>query len=129
MIIQIREAGLGSLAPLQYFRYKSSKTYDFKDLVDAIEISDFFLWKDNKSQIKTNKKANRVLLKDVVVFRAERGKFNIYYKTDITNNVYQELDFLNKSHLKKTPLPPSKTTPCGIHENKMEELIDRLKLT
>jgi len=69
----------------------------------------FFLWKDNKSQIKINKKANRVLLKDVVALRAERGKFNIYYKTDITNNVYLELDFLNKSHLKKTPLPPSKT--------------------
>ncbi|CAI6375963.1 unnamed protein product [Macrosiphum euphorbiae] len=80
-------------------------------------------WKDNKSQIKTN----RVLLKDVVALRAERGKCNIYYKTDITNNFYQELDFLNKSHLKKTPLPPSKTTPCGIHENKREEHIDRLK--
>jgi len=92
-----------------------------------MEVSDFFLWKDYKSQIKTNKKANRVLLKAVVALRAERGKFNIYYKTDITNNVYQELDFLNKSHLKKTPLPPSKTTPCGIHENKREQLIDRLK--
>jgi len=50
----------------------------------------------------------------VVALRAERGKFNIYYKTGITN-VYQELDLLNKSHLKKTPLPPSKTAPCGTY--------------
>jgi len=47
----------------------------------------------------------------VASLRAESGKFNIYYKTDISNNVYQGEDFLNKSHLKKTPLPPSKTTP------------------
>ncbi|KAL5242697.1 hypothetical protein ACI65C_010107 [Semiaphis heraclei] len=119
---------------------KRKKIYDFNDFSDAIkyakkdkiivkqmQIEDFYLWKDNKSQLKTSKSANRVLLRDIVAIRAERSNFNLLYKTDLKKNDYQILDFLNKRHLKTTAMPGHKNEPCGIPITKKTDILEQLK--
>ncbi|KAL5236922.1 hypothetical protein ACI65C_004332 [Semiaphis heraclei] len=119
---------------------KRKKIYDFNDFSDAIQyakkdkiivkqmqIEDFYLWKDNKSQLKTSKSANRVLLRDIVAIRAERSNFNLLYKTDLKKNDYQILDFLNKRHLKTTAMPGDKNEPCGIPITKKTDILEQLK--
>jgi len=95
--------------------------------VKQTEINDFFLWEDNKMVSKINKKANRVLLKDIVAIRAKRGNFNLFYKTDITDEQYKVLDFLKKIHLAKTKLPLTKTVPCGNEFDKKNDILVKLK--
>lgn len=76
---------------------------------------------------KINKKANRVLLKDIVAIRAERGNFNLFYKTDISDNQYKVLDSLKKTHLSKTKLSLAKTVPCSIEFDKKNDILVKLK--
>lgn len=54
-------------------------------IMKKIEINYLFLWKDNKSLLKTNNKVNGVLLNDIVVSRAER--INLLYILDKTNKI------------------------------------------
>lgn len=86
----------------------------------------FFYGKTIKWYQKLTKK-QIVLLKDIVAIRAERGNFNLFYKTDITDEQYKVLDFLKKTHLAKTKLPLAKTVPCGIEFDKKNDILVKLK--
>jgi len=68
-----------------------------------------------------------ILLRDIVVIRAERNNFNLLYKTNLKKNDYQILDFLNKTHFKKTAMPAHKNEPCGIPIAKKTDILDKLK--
>lgn len=85
---------------------KQKKTYDFNDFEDALKSANkgkvdvkvmghisFYDWKDYKPSQKILKQ-NRVLLKDIVCVKAERGKFTLQYKTKLTDNDY--LVFMQK---------------------------------
>lgn len=57
-----------------------------------------FLWTDNKSPKKTNKKANcgGVMLKNVTTIGAVRGQYDLLHKTDLNDENYGRLDILKK---------------------------------
>jgi len=63
----------------------------------------------------------------IVAIRAERNNFNLLYKTDLKENDYQILDFLNKKNLKKTAMPGHKKEPYGIPITKKTDILDKLK--
>lgn len=47
-----------------------------------------FLWTDNKSHKKTNKKANCIMLKNIVTIRVVWGQYDLSYKTDLNEDNY-----------------------------------------
>ncbi|CAI6365895.1 unnamed protein product [Macrosiphum euphorbiae] len=118
---------------------KQKKTYDFQDFANAVknakkevivkcmEHDDFFLWTDNKSPKKTNKKANRVMLKNIITIRAVRGQYDLLYKTNLNDENYGRLDFLKSKFINKQILmPPAKVAPCGISESKRNDILNTL---
>lgn len=120
---------------------KQKKTYDFKDFSDAVQSAnkskvevkemkhtDFFLWKDFKSQQKLQKAENRLYLADIVSIKAVRGSYVLKCKTDLEQDDYITLDFLCKKNMKKngiaTPSPLS--APCGVPLEKRESILKNL---
>lgn len=53
----------------------------------------------------------------------ERGKFNLFYKTDITDKEYK----LNKTHFITTKLPLAKTVLCSIEFDMNNDILVELK--
>ena len=119
---------------------KQKKTYDFNDFeyavkssnsgkvdVNVIDHTSFYSWKDFKSVQKLQKQ-NRILLKDIVCIKAERGKFILNFKTKLTDTQYQELDFLCKKNMKKDGIPIAlpKIKPCGVAREKVESILQNL---
>ncbi|KAL5239059.1 hypothetical protein ACI65C_006469 [Semiaphis heraclei] len=81
--------------------YVTKKTYDFEDFAKAVgaankgnvkikkmSFSDFFQWKDYKAQQKLLKSTNRVLLRDIVSIKAERGKYVLFTKSQFNDEQY-----------------------------------------
>lgn len=121
---------------------KQRKTYDFKDFSDAVQSAnksrvevkemkhtDFFLWKDFKSQQKIQKSENRLYLADIVTIKAVRGSYDLKCKTDITQEHYITLDFICKKNMKKNgmPAPSPLPKPCGVSKEKRDSILNNLK--
>jgi len=93
-----------------------------------MSFSDFFQWKDYKAQQKLLKSTNRVLLRDIVSIKAERGKYVLFTKSQFNDEQYTTLDFLQKKYMNKKgmTLPSSHTENCGIPIEKRDDILSNL---
>lgn len=115
-----------------------NKLYDFNDFVESVktinngkvvvkslEPFNFSIWPDLSSKAKL--KRNKVLLKDIVELQAERGNFNLKYRSNFSEN-FKDLNFLlfSVSKVKTIDEPERQDNPRGINEAKKKEIIDKL---
>lgn len=123
---------------------KQGKTYDFEDFVSAVRnvklknkvevktmnYTDFYLWKDLKSQQKLKQDRNRPLLSNIRQLKATRGYFVLKYKNSFRpDEDFKTLDFLCKKVMKKSVLlspVSSLSNPSGFPKSKKDALLNLL---
>lgn len=117
---------------------RTKKVYDFSDFVKSVQESnsgkvvvkemkqaDFYQWEDNSSASKLTRKKPRPYLKDMVEIVAERGKFELAYKTSFSQEP-QPLNFLKVKSMKKLPKPPVIPNVRGITSERKNKIIEKL---
>jgi len=64
-----------------------------------MSFSDCFQWKDYKAQQKLVKSTDRVLLRDIISIKTERGKYALFTKSQFNDEQYSTLDFVQKKYI------------------------------
>nr|CAH7712409.1 unnamed protein product [Callosobruchus chinensis] len=119
---------------------KFNKIYDFDDFKKAIshansskvdvlamDLKDFYEWKDLSSKFKLKKE--KVYLHDIVQIVAKRGTMNIFYKNEYEGQLVL-LNFLNSKFIKSgTPTPDQQSTNRGISSERRDGIIKLIRGT
>lgn len=120
---------------------RKKKVYDFQDFhtcvqtansgnveVIALELKNFFNWKDSTSQYTLNKINPRPYLHNMVQVEFKRGKTSLFYKHKFEDQEKIELNFLNANYQKRGLTKPNcKETARGISVTRKETLLKRLE--
>lgn len=116
---------------------RKKKVYDFSDFVDCVRASnsgkvdvkemtreDFYAWPDNSSKYKISRSKPRPYLKDMVEVTAERGNYELKYRSAFTEE-QKTLNFLMEK-AKQAKRPQNIPSMRGIQSNRKKMILENI---
>ena len=97
--------------------------YDFQDFVDCVSKNGKALmmnpcdFRDDQSKLSSGKDIHYLLVKEISVIQFRKGSTQMYWKTNHSDDVFQEGEFLQKKHrpvIMKGFDVPQKEGPRGV---------------